>query len=232
VLASLVLSLLLATNETTTSRAALEIKARQFFGNFVAGRFEAATRDFNDSIRANVTPAVLADLKKKIEAEVGGFKSITEVHPRREGSFEAIELIVSYEKAPVSVRVVFDRNYRIGSLAATPIRPQPVDPKLEAAARELLANFAARRFDRVIARFDAAMRAQLPAAKLTALHDDVERVFGTFRSVTAVRQETAQAYQVIDLTASYERSPVTFRVVFDKAGSVSGLYISPLVPKS
>lgn len=226
-------TLLLALLFITSPRAArpvMEIMARELLSNFVAGRFEAATKDFNSSMKENVTPAVLADLKKQVEAEVGAFQHITEVHRRKEGGFPAIELTIKYEKAPVSMRVVFDQANRIGNVTMSPIRPEPVDPKLEAAARELLADFAARRFEAVTARFDPAMRTQLPAGGLAKLHGDVTDVFGAYRSVTAVRQETGE-YRVIDLTAAYERSPVTVRVVFDKAGRVAGLSITPFVAK-
>ena len=228
---SFLLSLLFALPTPRPPRPILEITARQLFGNFVAGHFEAATKDFNEEMKEMASPAVLAEMKKRTEAAVGGFKHISEVHKRLENGFQSVEVISEWEKAPVSMVVTFDHRKRVGSVTINPILPEPIDPGLEATAREVLANFAARRFAEMSARFDATMQAQLPASRLATLHADVARLFGAFRSVTAVRQETAQQLRILDLTAAYEKEPVTVRVVFDPSGKVAGLYISPYVAK-
>lgn len=225
-LTSLLLSILLAIRPTPT-RPVQEIAARQMFGSFVAGRFEEASRDFNETMRATAPPSVLATMKKQMEQEVGAFQHITAVHKRNQDGFPAIEIVAKYEKAPVAVVVAFDGSNRIGAVTMHPIPPEPVTPELETAARELLANFTAKKFTAMGARFDATMQSQLPPARLAGLYQDVAGVFGAFRGVSAVKQETAQQFRVIDMTASYERQAATVRVVFDKEGKVAGLYISP-----
>jgi len=228
----LLLAILFAIGRPTPPRPVQEIAARQMLGNFVAGRFDEASKDFNETMRATAPPSVLANMKKRMEAEVGAFQHIAAVHKRTEDGFPAVELVLKYDKAPVSMVVVFDRSNRIGAVTMHPVVPEPVNPELEAAARELLANFTARRFAEMSARFDATMQAQLPPGRLAGLYKDVAVAFGAFRAITAVRQETAQQFRVIDMTASFELDTATVRVVFDQAGKIAGLYIRPFDGKS
>jgi len=197
--------------------------------NFAAGRFQAATIDFNDELRPVVTPALLAETKAQLDQQAGAFVQITEAHARQQqGGLREIELIARFTKCSVAVVVVFDVLDRIRSVYFNPILAPPVDPVLEAAARELLANFVAGRFDDAAKPFDANMRAQLPPAKLAELSANIANTFGTFHSVTAVHQTTnGTIYQIIDLTLSFTKSPVTFRVAFDAQHRVAALNITP-----
>lgn len=197
--------------------------------NFVSGQFAAATRDFNDDLRPLVTPEILAGTKTQLDYEVGPFYLVKEAHQRQEGGFRAIELIAKFEKASVSVLVVFDAFDRIGSVYFNPILVPAVDPALETAARALLANFTAGRYDEAAKPFDTAMRQQLPPESMARLAASMAQPFGTFRSVTEVHQRIDNGNRIIDLVLSYTKSPVAFRVTFDAKGRVTALHISPYV---
>lgn len=196
-----------------------------FLSNFAAGRFEMATRDFSDDLRPVVTTAMLADLKKQFDQQAGVFLSVTEVHQRRQEGFRAIELIARFSKSPVSVVVVFDPLDRIAAINANPIGPEPA---LEAAARALLANFIAARYDEAVKAFDDTMRKQLPPPALADLATSVADTFGTYQSVTGVKQNANPPYRVIELTLAYTKRGVSFRVAFDLQNRVAALQISPL----
>ena len=196
-----------------------------FLWNFGAGGFEMATRDFSDDLRPVVTTAMLADLKKQFDQQAGVFLSVTEVHQRRQEGFRAIELIARFSKSPVSVVVVFDPLDRIAAINANPIGPEPA---LEAAARALLANFIAARYDEAVKAFDDTMRKQLPPPALADLATSVADTFGTYQSVTGVKQNANPPYRVIELTLAYTKRGVSFRVAFDLQNRVAALQISPL----
>lgn len=228
IITSLLLAALFAIGQRPKLQTPIETAARAFLANFAAGRFAEATRDFSDALRPVVTVTMLADLKKQFDQQVGVYLSVAEVHERRQDGFRAIDLIARYSKSPVSVVVVFDQLDRIASIHANPIGPPPPDPALESAARALVANFAARRFDDVEKSFDDTMRQQLPASAMGELATSVANSFGAYQSVTDVKQRANPPFRVIDLTAAYTKQPVVFHVAFDLRNRVSALQIAPV----
>ena len=74
------------------------------------------------------------------------------------------------------------------------------------------------------------MRRQLTPEKLDELSQDVARRYGTFKSVTKILQRKQEAFQVLDLTAEFDRSPAAFSLVFDGGGRIAGVHIEPAAP--
>jgi hypothetical protein len=226
---SLLFSLFLAIDERPPALLdPLETIAREFVVNFSAAKFEAASKEFNETLRAVVTPSMLADLSHQSDASLGRFHFITSVRRRRESGFSVVEIVCRYEKSLASFRVVFDDEDHIGAIHLEPIANEPVDPMLEAVARELLKNFIAGNFDAVPKQFDKNLRAELLPTRLASLQMQVTNTFGVFRSIKSVRQITDETYRTIDLTTAFERSPVSVRVAFNDAGEVTGLIIGPI----
>ena len=224
---SLLLTILTAASRGDPSQYIREAKARELVTNFAAGRFDAVTKDFNDSLRSALQPGTLATLKQQVEAKAGAFRFVRQVHAGREkNGFNSVELIAEHAKAEVAVRVVFDGTLHIGAVYMNPV-VQEVDPKLEAVARELHTNFLAGRFGLARAPFDDDMLAQLTPAKLEQLRQQVDSEFGAFRSITDVREIKDRGVVVIDLIAACEKMPMLFRVVFDSQEKISGLKIAP-----
>lgn len=203
----------------------IETTARAMLTNFVTGRFEAATSDFSDALRPMVTPAILAEMKSQLDHQFGGFIVVKEAREGRQDGLRTVELTAKFQKGDISVVAAFDLLDRIEAVHFNPILE--VDPKLEAIAREVLDNFSAGHFDDAAKHFDATMRAQLPPASMASLAANIDEVFGTFRSVTEVHQRTDNAFRIIEMTLSYTKAPVMFRVTFDGRNRVTGLHISP-----
>jgi Protein of unknown function (DUF3887) len=230
IIASLLLTALFAINPKVRPQSPIEQTARELLINFAAGRFEAASIDFNDALRPIVTPAVLAGVKEQCDRQVGAFQFVTEVHQGREDGFRVVELIAKFERSPVSVRVVFDNFDRVGGVHINPIAPPPVEPALEASARELLTNIVAGHFDEAGRHFDDTMRAQLPPAGLVELSRKIANTYGTFRSVSEVHQRFDKTYRIIDVIAVCDKMPIAFRVAFDAQDRIAAVHISPYKP--
>ena len=226
-IASLLLTTLFAAGPRPKLQTPIETTARTFLTNFAAGRFDDATRDFNDDLRPVVTAKVLADMKKQFDEQAGVFLSVAEVRQRMQQGYRAIELIARFSKSPMSVVVLFDSADRIGAINASPIAPPPADPILESAARALLANFVAGHYDEVEQAFDDTMRKQLPVPAMANLATSVAETFGTYQAVNEVKQSANPPYRVIELTLAYTKRPVSFRVAFNLQNRVSALQISP-----
>jgi hypothetical protein len=231
IIASLLLTALFAAGPRPKLQSPSETAARMFLTNFAAGRFEEATRDFNDDLRPVVTTAMLADMKRQFDQQVGTFLSVTEVHQKMQQGFRAIELTARFSKSPVSIVFTFDQLDRIASINANPIAPPAVDPTLESAARELLADFVAGRYEEASKAFDDTIRKQLPPSALANLATSVAETFGSYRTVNAVKQNANPPYRVIELTLAYTKAPVSFRVAFDLRNRVAGLQISAVPGK-
>ena len=227
-IASILLTTLFAAGPRPKLQTPIETEARMFLSNFAAGRFDEAARDFNDDLRPVVTTAMLADMKRQFDQQVGMFLSVTDVHQKMQQGFRAIELTARFSKSPVSVVVTFDQLDRIASINANPIAPPAVEHALEAAARTLLANFVAGRYDEAAKAFDDTIRKQLPPSALANLATSVADTFGTYQAVNAVKQNANPPYSVIEMTLAYTKAPVSFRVAFDLRNRVAGLQLSPI----
>lgn len=204
--------------------------ARELLMNFNAGQFELASKDFNETMRAATTPAVLKDVKRNLDAQAGAFKAVTETKHTKDAGFKIVVFLCAYEKGPVDFRVTFDHYDHVGSISVTRIVDDKVDAKFEATARQFVDDFTANRFDLAGKAFDGNMQRQLTPDKLAVLSQDVARRYGAFKSVKKVSQRPQKAYQVIDLTAEFDRSPAAFSVIFDGAGRIAGVHIQPAAP--
>lgn len=219
-----ILALLFSTFFAT--RAPIEPIAREMLDNFVAGRFEAATKDFTESMRKTVTPDVLASIKQQMESEVGAYKSVAQIQEHRDGTSRVLDFKLTCEKGPLAMRVVFDDASRIAAVFFDPLVVKP-DPILETHARELFAAFMSGQFEIASRNFDAAMRTQLPPAKFAQLHKQTFEAFGSFKAITKVEQRNETRARIIDLTTSWDKATVLVSVTFDRQSRVNGLRIGP-----
>lgn len=227
VLSSLLITTLFAVNAKPKLPSPQEQMAREMLANFNGSRFVAASADFNDDLRPQITPVLLARVKDDINAKVGTFETVTAVHHLTQDGFRVVELIAKFDKGSVSVRVVFDMSNKIGAVFFNPILPPPVDKELETMSRELLANIEAGKFDDAAKHFDDTMRKQLTPANLADLQSKIATTFGKLQSITEVRQRIEAPYKIIDVIAVCDHSPLAFRVAFDAANRIAAVHISP-----
>jgi uncharacterized protein DUF3887 len=227
-LASLLFTTFFAVPAARGVQSPIESAAREMVVNMNAGRFEAATKDFSEKLRTTVPASMLEAIQTQIVAQVGRFQFVSAAHQQSEDGSRVIELMSRYEKAPVSIRVVFDVSNHISTIHFDPILPIPVDPALEAIARDLLTNFAAKRFEAAAKNFNADLAKQLTPSAMATLAKNVTDKYGAFRSVNEIHQRLEQSYRVIDLISTYGVSTVAVSVVFDADGRVAGVRVAPL----
>ncbi|MDQ6799323.1 MAG: DUF3887 domain-containing protein [Acidobacteriota bacterium] len=212
-------------------RSPLESRAREFVANFNSRKFDMVSKDFNETMRAAVTPAVLADLKQQSDSNLGRFQSIILVRQRREGGFRVVEIVCRYEKSLASFRVAFDSEDRIGALYLDPIAAEPVEPVLEAAARDWLRNVNAGDFEAATRHFEKNLQMQLSPSKLEKLQVQIKNSYGKFRSIKEVHQMTEEPFRTIDLIAAYERASVLIHVAFNSSDRITGIRLEPVQPE-
>ncbi len=224
--ASLPFATALLAAPTAHLRSPQEAMARELMANFTVGRFEAASRDFDATMRSVAPPKQLADIKQELDANYGRFRGITEARLSAQHGLKVVDLITEYERGSIDVRVEFDAFNLIGTVTFNPIIE--VDPELEKSARELFDNFNAGRYDQVGRNFDGAMQNQLPPPVLADLARQLALAYGAFHSVTGIHQHAEKQFRVLELTAAYDNGPAIVRIVFAINGRVTGMKITPV----
>jgi len=209
-------------------RSPLESRARDFVTNFTKSRFDMASKDFNESMREVVTPSVLAELKQQSDVNLGAFRSVVMMRQRREGSLRMIELVCRFEKSLGTFRVAFDALDSIGAIYLDPLATEPVEPVLEAAARDFLKNFIAKDFEAATADFGPLLQIQLSPALLARQQTQITNSYGAFRSVKEVHQITDEPYRTIELITVFERASVSIRIAFNSDDKITGMKLEPV----
>ena len=95
--------------------------------------------------------------------------------------------------------------------------------------QRMLTNFVAGRFEDVSKPFHPDMRLKLTPQDMAGISANVTQIFGTFQSVTEVRQQVEKGYKIIEVIAAYTKAPVVFRATFDAQGRVCAMQIAPFV---
>src|SRR5437763_14084357 len=123
---------------------AIDKPARELVANFTAGRFEAASKDFNDQLRVTSPISLLKTVKHDLDDQAGAFQGVTETKHTKESSFKVVVFECAYEKGPVEMSVVFDPYDHIGAISVKRIVDQKADVALETTARQLFEDFNAK----------------------------------------------------------------------------------------
>jgi dienelactone hydrolase len=100
-------------------------------------------------------------------------------------------------------------------------------PDYEALARSLVANLAARQFDKVEGQFDGQMKAALPSAKLPEVWDSLLAQTGPFKRIAEVKVMQQQGLHAAFVTCEFEGAMLDAKVFMDSQGQVKGLFFEP-----
>ncbi|HEV3276601.1 MAG TPA: DUF3887 domain-containing protein [Terriglobia bacterium] len=120
---------------------------------------------------------------------------------------------------------------------ATDSGPQTAGPPrpahdFEAMGREVIAEVAAKQFDKVRAQLAPKIAAALSAEKLGAAWDQVTGMAGSFKSVKDAQVTEAQGLHVVRLTCEFESAIIPVSVGFDSDGAVASLWFGMPQPKT
>jgi len=115
-------------------------------------------------------------------------------------------------------------------LAASATSAFGADDELAASATALVDQMAAGDFEAAIEPFDATMRTALPADKLGQVWQGLTVQVGAFQGRGDTRQESVGPYRIVFVTCRFQKAPLDAKVVFDRAGKVTGLFFVPSVP--
>ena len=105
-------------------------------------------------------------------------------------------------------------------------------PDFEMLGRDAVSELASGAFDKVVARFDPKMAAGLPREKLAAAWQAIVGQAGPFKAVTSVRIQSvpAQGVHLVELTSTFEKTPLNIQIAFNDEGKIAGLFFLPVKP--
>ncbi|MHB9134692.1 MAG: SdpI family protein [Armatimonadota bacterium] len=93
-------------------------------------------------------------------------------------------------------------------------------------AREMVQAMAQGDFQQAETNFDPRMRAALPPDRLRGIWSDLTTQYGPFQRITGTRISRLWPYTQVYVTMQFARSPVTVRVVCNRSGEISGLWLA------
>ncbi|HEY1526537.1 MAG TPA: DUF3887 domain-containing protein [Candidatus Angelobacter sp.] len=105
-------------------------------------------------------------------------------------------------------------------------KAQSTDSLFEQDASNLVALFAADRFEAVAARFNSAMPARVTPATMRATWGRMSERFGRFLQVLASKQVSGS--DVVNVTCVFEHGEVNVQFMFDPQSQIAGLWFQPL----
>lgn len=87
------------------------------------GDFASATKDFDATMNAAMSAQTLEQTWAKLTAQTGAFKSRTGSSEAQEGGFQTIRVACQFEKTMLDIKIVFDKDGKIGGLWFVPHAP-------------------------------------------------------------------------------------------------------------
>jgi uncharacterized protein len=108
---------------------------------------------------------------------------------------------------------------------------QPAKTSRTEATKDFVQLLVDGKFDKAVADFDAIMLKVMPAEQLKKTWEGVLADAGAYKKTLETRSETAGMYLIVHVTCEFAKRPLDVRVVFNKAGKVSGLQFRPPAPK-
>jgi dienelactone hydrolase len=113
--------------------AELKAAARDFLTTLAKGDFEAATKNFDDTMKKALPADKLEATWKKVQEQVGAFKKQAGARTSKAGKYDVVLITCEFEKTALAAKVVFDDQRRVAGLFFVP--PPPADYKAPAYVR-------------------------------------------------------------------------------------------------
>ena len=121
-----------------------------------------------------------------------------------------------------------EKEFKLALLPAAPAPPdEATHAGLEERAKALVTDLMGRRFDKVQAQLDSAMREKYTERELLGIWFTLNAQFGDFQSIQKIREDILPSGPGFVVTCKFARSVWDISLVFNEKGQVSGLFFVP-----
>lgn len=129
---------------------------------------------------------------------------------------------------PTALLVVLCGLFLVGCSRSPAAPPVPLtDDTLGSRARSFVGFMADGKYQDAVKMMNAKMASAMPAGRLKTTWETLIAQAGTFGDVSGIRIADESGYKVVYVTCRFKAVPLDTKVVFDSAGSVSGLWFGP-----
>lgn len=97
--------------------------AEAMIDSMAKGDFASATKDFDSTMKTALPADKLGQAWSQLTAQAGAFKSRTGTREAQEAGFQTVHVTSQFEKATMDIKVVFNKDGRIGGLWINPAQP-------------------------------------------------------------------------------------------------------------
>ena len=94
--------------------------ADRMVDSMAKGDFTSATKDFNANMNSLMSAGRLSQTWAQLTAQAGAFKSHIESREAQEADSKTVSVTCQFEKAPIDIKVAFDKDGKIGGLYFLP----------------------------------------------------------------------------------------------------------------
>ena len=91
-------------------------QAEGLVDSMAKGDFASATKNFDATMKAALPAEKLGQSWAQVTAQIGAFKSRTGSREAQEAGFQTVHVTCQFEKANWDIKVVFDKDGKIGGL--------------------------------------------------------------------------------------------------------------------
>jgi len=95
---------------------------------FVAGNYDAVFETFDTTMKQSLPQPKLQEIWEQVTAQVGPYKANTGARSEEANGYQAIVIQAQFEKAPLDVRVVFDKAGLVAGLFFQPAKTSYTSP--------------------------------------------------------------------------------------------------------
>jgi fermentation-respiration switch protein FrsA (DUF1100 family) len=111
--------------------ASLEEKAKAWVNLLIAAKFDEAVTYFEKTVAAQMSSNRMQETWNALQGQVGAFKDIAGTRSDKQSGYNRVFVTCNFERAPVDVLVVYDKEEKIAGLF---FRPAPATAGYEAPA--------------------------------------------------------------------------------------------------
>jgi len=105
-------------------------QAEGLVDSMAKGDFASATKNFDATMKAALPAEKLGQSWAQVTAQIGAFKSRTGSREAQEAGFQTVHVTCQFEKASWDIKVVFDKDGKIGGLHGSPTQSAEVQYKM------------------------------------------------------------------------------------------------------
>jgi len=120
---SVVFVALMARAQNPPAEDELIMKARQFLAALEKNDFQAAVKDFDETMMKVFGPDKIAEFWKQAPTQLSPFKRQTAARKEQLGPYDIVLVTCEFEKTTLDARVVFDKNNKIAGFSFVPSLP-------------------------------------------------------------------------------------------------------------